>query len=386
MRKEIIIWVLALGVFSIINTEMGVIGILPLIAQHFSLTITQAGLLVSLFALGVAISGPVMPLLMSKMNRKTAMLLVLSIFMISNIVSAMTSSFSVVLFARIVPAFFQPVYVSLAFSVASSFMQEREAPKAASKIMLGVSAGMVLGVPIASFIAYQVSYAAVMYCFAMVNAVVLIISLVVMPSMPVKHVVSYGQQTICLKHSLTWISLLAVVCLNGAIFGVYSFITQYLQTVSSLSASIISMLLFLYGMSNMVGNMIAGHQLSKRPIRFVMLLPLLLGGLYIVMLTLGSFTLPIMCCILAWGMLAGACGNVNQYWITSVIMDAPEFGNGLFLSATNLGTTIGTTLCGYLISSMGISSILLGGLLLIVTSLGLILYRIKLTQNTLVKA
>lgn len=88
---------------------MGVIGLLPSIAERFDVSITQAGLLVSLFALGIAISGPVMPLIFSKFNRKKVMLLVLGVFVLSNIVPLVTSSFNMLLVARIIPAFLHPI-------------------------------------------------------------------------------------------------------------------------------------------------------------------------------------------------------------------------------------------------------------------------------------
>ena len=78
---NLMIFILTIGVFSIINTEMGVIGILPLLAERFGVSIPQAGLLISLFALAVAFSGPVMPLLFSGMERKKVMLLVLGLFL-----------------------------------------------------------------------------------------------------------------------------------------------------------------------------------------------------------------------------------------------------------------------------------------------------------------
>ena len=86
MKNKLIIFILTLGVFSIINTEMGIIGILPLISTHYGITITDAGLLVSLFALVVAFAGPTMPLLFSRMNRKKAMITVLGMFTICNII------------------------------------------------------------------------------------------------------------------------------------------------------------------------------------------------------------------------------------------------------------------------------------------------------------
>ncbi|MCT6593194.1 MFS transporter, partial [Pantoea dispersa] len=84
------------------NTEMGIVGILPSIADHFHVSISQAGLLVSLFALAVAISGPIMPLLFSGINRKKVMLLVLGVFVLGNIVSMFASSFIILLIARVI--------------------------------------------------------------------------------------------------------------------------------------------------------------------------------------------------------------------------------------------------------------------------------------------
>ena len=88
-------FILTTGVFGIINTEMGVIGILPLIAETFHVTVPEAGWTVSVFALAVALSAPVMPLLFSGINRIKVMLLALGIFLLSNIISMITSNFTV---------------------------------------------------------------------------------------------------------------------------------------------------------------------------------------------------------------------------------------------------------------------------------------------------
>lgn len=96
---NLMIFILTIGVFSIINTEMGVIGILPLLAERFGVSIPQAGLLISLFALAVAFPGPVMPLLFSGMERKKVMLLVLGLFALGNIAGMCTDNFAVALAA-----------------------------------------------------------------------------------------------------------------------------------------------------------------------------------------------------------------------------------------------------------------------------------------------
>ena len=193
-RSSLLIFILTAGVFGNINTEMGVIGILPLIAGTFHVTVPDAGWTVSIFALVVALSAPVMPLLFSGVNRKTVMLLALGIFTLSNVISVLTSNFTVLLLARALPAFLHPVYVSMAFTVAASSVCKENAPKAVARVFIGVSAGMVLGVPVTSFIASEISFRMGMLFFTVVNALVFVATLLFVPSMPVRRELSYDKQ------------------------------------------------------------------------------------------------------------------------------------------------------------------------------------------------
>lgn len=375
--KNFKVFILTLGVFSIINTEMGVVGILPLIAEHFQVAITTAGLLVSMFALAVAVAGPTMPLLFSGMNRKHAMVMVLSIFTICNVISAFSPNFTITLIARILPAFFHPVYVSLAFSVAGSSVKQEESPQAISKVMMGVSAGMVLGVPIVSYIANITSLTVAMIFFGIVNGLALIATVIFIPSSPVEHKMSYGEQLKALKKSSTWISIIGVMLLNGGIFGVYSYLSEYLTRTTGLAVGTVSIILFIYGMANIIGNGVAGKMLSRKPIKFILISFVGLAIIYGFQTILGEISLVTTILIFIWGIMAGCVGNINQYWMATAVPDAPDFANGLFLAATNLGTTIGTSLCGGVIDKIGISYIFLGGLVMLAFSCCFIIIRIS---------
>jgi predicted MFS family arabinose efflux permease len=374
-RNNLIVFILTLGVFAIINTEMGVVGILPLIADNFHVSVSQAGLLVSLFALAVAIAGPTMPLLFSGINRRNVMLLVLGIFFVGNIISAFATNFIVILVARVIPAFFHPIYCSLAFTAASASVSKEEAPKAVAKVIMGVSAGMVLGVPVTSFIASVTSLEMAMLFFAIMNGIAFIATLIFVPSMPVNERLSYGEQLSVLKRPVTWISIATVIFLNGAVFGVYSYLAEYLKTVTNISEKTISLILLIYGMANIIGNIIAGKLLTKNAIRFVVSFHFTLGVVYIILFLMGKFTVPTALITLAWGILAGAGANINQYWIMSSASEAPDFANGLFLTSANLGTTFGTSICGLLISSIGTQYIVLGGVLFLILSFVTVLAR-----------
>ncbi|MEW5549108.1 MFS transporter [Peribacillus frigoritolerans] len=383
-QNNLLIFILTIGVFGIINTEMGVIGILPSIADHFHVSISKAGLLVSLFALAVAVSGPTMPLLFSGMNRKKVMLLVLGVFVLGNIVSIFTTNFTLALVARIVPAFFHPIYCSLAFTVAADSVSKEEAPKAVSKVFIGVSAGMVVGVPIVSFIDNAASIEMAMAFFAIVNAIVFLATLVFVPSMPVEEKLSYGAQLSVLKKSITWLSIVAVILLNSAVFGVYSYLTEYLKTVTNMSSNTISLMLLIYGGANIIGNIAAGKLLTKNANKSVVIFPFALGAVYIILFLFGQFTIPMAILTLIWGILAGIGGNINQYWIMSSAPESPDFANGLFLTAVNLGTTIGAAAGGLFISELGTHYVVFVGLLsLLLSSVMIFLrnYKFALTQQ-----
>ncbi len=378
----LLVFILTAGVFGIINTEMGVIGILPLIAEHFHVTVPDAGWTVSIFALVVAISAPIMPLLFSGINRKKVMLLALGVFTLSNIISMLTSNFTLLLIARALPAFLHPVYVSMAFTVAAASVSKEKAPKAVAKVFIGVSAGMVLGVPVTSYIASEVSFTMGMMFFTMVNALVFIATLLFVPSMPVKEKLSYGAQFNVLKKKIIWYSIMAVTLINGALFGFFSYMSDYLRTVTEVSYSVISILLLIYGLANIIGNVIAGKQLATNPIRSMIFIPFALFTFYICIFVLGEWLAAMTVIFLILGILAGYGQNTMQYMITEAAPEAPDFANGLFLLSANLGTTVGAAACGAFITFFDTRYSVIGSLLFLAVSIVFVVLRIRTVQSS----
>lgn len=362
-KSNLIIFILTVGVFSIINTEMGVIGILPLLAERFGVTIPQAGLLISMFALAVAVSGPVLPLVFSGMNRKKVMLLVLGLFSLGNVVSIFTDNFTVALIARVAPAFLHPVYCSLAFSVAGSSVPDNERLKAVARVLVGVSAGMVLGVPISSFVASNFSLDAAMGVFAAGNILAFAATLFLVPDLPVTERISYKEQLVLLKRPVLVLSIIGIIFMNGAVFGVFGFYSGYLEQITHLSWNTISAVLLIYGCANILGNFIGGRLLTLAPVRTAVFFPPVLAAVFVMLYFTGASSYAVFAITLIWGILGGINVNINQYWITSAAPEAPDFANGLFLTAANLGTTFGTMLCGEIIAALGMGSMVFGGII-----------------------
>ena len=362
-KKNLLIWILVVGVFGILNTEMGVIGILPYVSSSYQVDLTTAGLLISLFALGVGIAGPTMPLIFSRFPRKTVMLFVLGIFTICNAASVFTTNFDTLLFLRVIPSLFHPVYCAMAFSIAAE-IGGKNAPKEVAKINIGVSAGMVVGVPISNFLAEQVTLAASMTFFAMVTAIALIATVIFIPPMKQQKPLSYGSQLRVLKRPMVWASIFAVIFLNGSVFGCFNYLAAYLADVTKFAPSMVSILLFVYGVCNIFGSMIAGNLLTVRPIWTVRLFPIALSTIYLLMyFGGGEAELSMSILTVIWGILGGINGNINQYWLSHTAPEAPDFANGLFLTAANVGTMSATAFCGVFIDNFSISAVIIGGLI-----------------------
>ncbi len=386
ISNKTLVLILTIGVFGILNTEMGIVGVIPYVSQQFSVTVPDAGLLVSGFALIVAIAGPTMPLLFSRVNRKKVMLLSLSVFSICNIVAVFAPTFEVLLVARVVPAAFHPLYVSMAMAIAQhSGNTPEECAKASAQVFIGVSAGMVVGAPIAGMLANSIAFPVAMAFFAVVTLAALVLTLLCVPSMPVENPLSYGKQIAVLKRPVVIVSLLAAGSINAAMFGFYSFLAEYLGSACGMSAVLVSGLLLVYGLSNVVGNVISGKTLGSAPYATMIAGPLLLLVLYALLFATESISIAVAGIVVALGVVVGIANTTDQFMVSRSASDAPDFINGLFLTTTNLGTTIGTSICGLCISGMGISFSVWGTLPCLILGFIFVLLRMKCTKVGLFK-
>lgn len=367
ISESILIAILTLGVFGIINTEMGVVGIIPQIAERFDVTVSTAGLCVNVFALVVSVAAPVLPLLFSGINRRTMMLAALILFVASNILSMVTDSFAVLLTARALPAFLHPVYVAMAFTLAAAATKD-EPSRGIARVFVGVSAGMVLGVPMTTFVTTHWSYEAAMGIFAVINTVVLVATFFLVPNMPAKQH-NPGHQLRVLKKPSLWWGVTAFTCINGAMFGFFSFMSEFLHKVSASSFDAVSSVLLAYGIANIVGNMLAGRVFGHYKKFFTQAGPAVMLMLYVLLYLFSASSIATAALVVLLGICAGFINISGQYMISSAAREAPDFSNGLFLTAANFGTAMGTMLCGIFISLQGTRAALFATCILLLASL-----------------
>lgn len=376
-----LIIILALGVFSIITTEMGIIGVLPQITQKFHISTSQAGWLVSIFALVVAISGPFLTLLTSGINRKIVLLTAVLMFAISNMVYAYTTQFEVMFIFRILPALFHPVFFSVALVTAAKLVPPEKSSKAVTKVFAGITVGFAFGVPLTSYLADKISLEAAFLFGALVSLIAFVGILAWLPSLPVKEKMSYGKQLGILRKPQLWLNIVTVIFIFAAMFSVYSYFADYLGQITHMNGSWISILLMAFGIIMIFGNFVFGSFLHKNMTKTVIMFPLLYAVIYLLVYCLGSYFIPMIVIVIIWGAVHSGGLIVSQTWLTTEAKEAPEFGNSLFVSFSNLGITIGTSIGGWFISHLGLHQLIWSGILFSLLAVLFILIKIKISKG-----
>jgi MFS transporter, DHA1 family, inner membrane transport protein len=360
-----LLYVLALGAFGLITTELGVIGILPQLSQAFGVSIQTAGWLLSGFALTIALAGPAMTLLFSRIDRKTSLCLVLALFVFSNIGSAVAPSFGWLLALRVLPAFLHPVFWSVAMSVAAASVAHERASRAVAIVFAGMSAGIVFGVPLASLAASQAGWSAAFLAFGTLNLVALVAHLLLVPRMPALRYRSLGEQLGVLRKGALWWNLALQVAMTAAVFSIYGYMADYLKEVTGLSAHMIGAMLFLFGLAGVGGTLAAGRLMGFHLTRTLVGFLAAFAPVLLLVFLVGDSPAATIVLVLIWGLVHAAAVPLCQAIVLRAAPEAPEFSNSLFNSFGNIGIASGTTLGGFIIAAFGIADLPLASLALL---------------------
>jgi DHA1 family inner membrane transport protein len=352
-----------LGLFGLYTLELGVVGILPLIVERYAVSIAQAGLLMSLFALIVAASGPFLVLLSSRHDRKKILVGALFCFSICSVLSAYAPSYSILMALRVVPALLHPMFFSAAFAAAVSLYPKERATHATTTAFIGTTLGLVFGVPLTTLVAGLVSYeAAILFCAAatLLAGMGLWIQL---PRQTTARPASFGSQLAILRRPSVWLAIAATVLVFTTKFAVYSYAAEFLRERVGMDAKTISMMLLIFGVGGVSGNLLAGRLLVTYPSITVAALPILLGAAYITLYALGSASLPAMSLIVfIWGAIHTSGMVITQTWLTRAAPEAHEFATSLYVSFANAGIALGAWLGGVAIETYGAGGIIACGL------------------------
>jgi DHA1 family inner membrane transport protein len=357
------IYVLALGAFGIITTEFGIVGILPTISRQFDVSIDTAGWLLSAFAITVAVSSPFITSFTTKINRKLLLCLVMSIFVLSNLISAFSTNFNMLMVARILPAILHPLFWNIAIAIA---FKEKGA-KGVSTVMLGLSLATVLGIPLTTYAVdlfdnWQASF----FLSSAISLIAFIGLLLFIPSLPADPSISTKNQVAVLKSPLLWLNLISTIATLAAMFASYTYLTTYLEQITKMDGAQISIMLLLFGGMGTLGNWLMGLALNRNVLLTARLFLILLVTVQILAYYFGGHYIPMVIIVSLWGMIhTGGFLASNIRTTQSVPHHALEFVNSLLTSSFNIGISLGAFLGGLVSVYYGVHNVLWVSILLL---------------------
>ncbi|MEN5209554.1 MFS transporter [Stenotrophomonas terrae] len=351
---------LTLGAFAIGTTEFVIVGLIPTIAADLHVSLPSAGLLVSLYALGVAVGAPVLTALTGRVPRKTLLVALMLLFTIGNLVAWMAPGYGSLIVARVLTGLAHGVFFSIGSIIATSVVPKDKAASAIAIMFTGLTVALVTGVPLGTFIGQHLGWRATFLAVAALGVIALLGSLLFVPrELPRSAPATFGQQFAVLAQPRLLLVYAMTALGYGGTFLSFTFLASILQDVSGFSANAVSAVLLVYGVSVAIGNLWGGRLADRRgPIPA---LTLIFGLLALVLLVL-TFTAynrwSVLLTVLALG--AVAFGNVPGLQVYVVkqaqrfVPQATDVASGLNIAAFNIGIALGASLGGLVVDHIGL--------------------------------
>ena len=373
----IALFALTLSAFAIGTTEFVIVGLVPTIAQDLGVTLPSAGLLVSLYALGVAIGAPVLTALTGRWNRKWVLLSLMSLFIVGNVLAWMAPNYASLMTARILTGLAHGVFFSIGSTIAISLVPKEKEASAIATMFTGLTVALVTGVPLGTFIGQTFGWRATFLTVAALGTIALIGSALMVPrNLKQSAPATLRQQLEVITHPRLLLVYAMTAVGYGGTFTAFTYLTPILEDVTGFASGMVSLLLMVYGISVAAGN-ICGGKLADR-LGPTSALYIIFGGLAAILFVF-SFSAynPISAVItlLIWGAFAfGSVPGLQVYVVQLAERYTPHavgVASGLNIAAFNIGIAGGAWLGGHAVEDIGIMNtpwiggvIVLGALLL----------------------
>lgn len=351
---------LTLGAFAIGTTEFVIVGLIPTIAADLHVSLPSAGLLVSLYALGVAVGAPVLTALTGRVPRKALLVALMLLFTVGNLIAWVAPGYGSLIVARVLTGLAHGVFFSIGSIIATSVVPKDKAASAIAIMFTGLTVALVTGVPLGTFIGQHLGWRATFLAVAALGVIALLGSLLFVPrDLPRSAPATFGQQFAVLAQPRLLLVYAMTALGYGGTFLSFTFLASILQDVSGFSANAVSAVLLVYGVSVAIGNLWGGRLADRRgPIPA---LTLIFGLLALVLLVL-TFTAYnrwlVLLTVLALG--AVAFGNVPGLQVYVVkqaqrfVPQATDVASGLNIAAFNIGIALGASLGGLVVDHIGL--------------------------------
>ncbi|TDW35711.1 multidrug resistance protein [Rhizobium azibense] len=373
------LFALTIAAYAIGTTEFVIVGLLPTVANDLHITLPLAGLIVSVYALGVTFGAPILTALTGRIARKPLLLGLMTLFIVGNAMAASSPGYTPLLVARVLSAFAHGVFFSVGSTIAADLVPENRRASAIAMMFMGLTVAIVTGVPLGTFIGQTFGWRATFAAVAGLGVVAFAGIALLLPSNLAKAPPASIKDQVRVLGSGRLLIVFATTALGyGGTFVAFTFLASILEEITGFSASAVSPILVLYGIAIAIGNIIGGRIANRDPVRA-------LTGLFIaqaIVLALFSFTavspwlaIPTLA---ALGFLSFANVPGLQLYVVQLARQvrpaAVDVASALNIAAFNLGIAAGAWIGGLVVeSSLGLAATPWVGAILVAAALVLTL-------------
>lgn len=339
------IFALFLAAFSIGTGEFVIAGLLPDVSADLDVSIPTAGFLITAYAVGVAVGGPVITLLASRLSRKVTVLSLVAAFTFGQALCALAPNYPLLMVARILVSIGHGAFFGVAAIIATRLVPKEKAGSAMALLLAGVTVANILGVPGGTAIGNALGWRSTFWVVGLLGLLgfAAIFFLVPKDVPEERHSASMADEFKVLARPAIFMSLAVIIIAMIGQFAVFTYIAPYLITVSHVPPDLVPWLLVLFGVGSTAGALIGGRLADWK------LMPSLIGILsalaltYAVMALSSANAIAMGISILIWAALSFGFGAPIQTRVMRAAADAPNLASPLLPTAFNIGIALGAS-------------------------------------------
>ena len=355
-RFPIALFALTIAAYAIGTTEFVSVGLLPIIAQDFAISLPTAGLIVSIYALGVTFGAPILTALTGRMERKPLLIGLMLLFIAGNSLAATSTSFELLLTGRVLSAFAHGVFFSVGSTIAADLVPEDRRASAIALMFMGLTVAIVTGVPLGTYIGQIFDWRATFWAVAILGAIALVGIATLLPGRIAKAPPATIMDQIRVLGSGRLLLVFAMTALGyGGTFVSFTYLSPILEQITGFSAASVSLILILYGAAIAVGNLSGGRIANRNPVKA-------LTGLFLaqaLVLLVFTFTavnpIATLVTLAALGFLSFANVPGLQLYVVQLAKlhrpGAVDTASALNIAAFNLGIAAGAWIGGEVVAA-----------------------------------
>ncbi|MCL6734315.1 MFS transporter [Streptomyces neyagawaensis] len=342
---------LAIGAFGIGTTEFVIMGVLPEVAGDFGVSIPTAGFLVTGYALGVVLGAPIMTALGTRVSRKRMLMLLMGLFVVGNLLSALAPTYTVMLLGRVVASLAHGAFFGIGSVVAADLVAPDRKAGAIAMMFSGLTVANVIGVPLGTLIGQSLGWRVTFAAVAALGVVGLLGVARLVPDMPKPQGVRLRHELAAFKNVQVLLAMAMTVLGFGGVFAAITYIAPMMTHAAGFADASVTWLLVLFGVGMVAGNLVGGRYADRA------LMPMLYVSLGALAVVLALFTLTAHDKVAAAVTIAlvGALGFATVPPLQKRVLDqaqgAPTLASAVNIGAFNLGNALAAWLGGLVIDA-----------------------------------